>query len=196
MGQFADLCQFDVFMNLCQSYYIGDSNVTKEIFVKEVYTYIAKLQQWKDGNTLVVLTPKELFQQFLHEFTNLLDDTSTCTMQNPSQYLFVLNINITVKISPQPSLFLLRLGTTKMDHITGMGLILKNEASRIFTTKLQKYLVSLTRNFQHCTVVLSPQQSRPLLSTKDHRDIVKQTFGMRTSQSPCNKVKMSFFSVW
>lgn len=57
MDRFADLCQFHVFMNLCQSYYVGDSNVSKESFVREVCTNITKLkQQWREGNTLVVLT--------------------------------------------------------------------------------------------------------------------------------------------
>ena len=43
IGTFVDLCQFDVFMNLCQLYYVGDSNVNEENYVREVCANISKL---------------------------------------------------------------------------------------------------------------------------------------------------------
>lgn len=139
MGSFSDLCQFDVFMNLCQTYYVGDSNVNKESFVREVCANIAKLkQQWKEGNSLFVLTPEELFQQFLRESTNLPDDTSTWTIQLPSQYLVSLNDDITSEITQSRTFSIPSQANlaTKMDHINGMRLI-KNEASKIFSDQLK-----------------------------------------------------------
>ena len=139
IGAFADLCQFDVFMNLCQLYYVGDSNVNKENYVREVCANISKLtQQWRDGGKLIVLTPEELFQSFLRESTNLPDDTSTWTLQLPSQFLVALNDDITSALS-QSSTFVIPSQASlrsKMDHINGMRMI-KNEATKIFRNLVQ-----------------------------------------------------------
>jgi hypothetical protein len=90
------------------------------------------------GTTLVVLTPEELFQQFLRESTNLPDNTSTWTIQLPSQFLVALNDDITAEITQSTTFSIPSQAglVTKMDHITEMQLI-KNEASKIFTSQLR-----------------------------------------------------------
>lgn len=110
-------------MNLCQTYFIGDSNVYRESFVHKVCANIAKLkQQWKEGNSLIMLTPEELFQRFLRESTNLPDDISTWTIQLPSQYRVALNDNITSEITQSRTFSIPSQANlaTKMDHINGM----------------------------------------------------------------------------
>ena len=135
LTKFIDLCRFDIFMNGCQIHYIGSEDVSRESYVREVCNNLAELTQVHkdDRGREVTDTPEELFQKFVRLAVNLPDDTTTWTIQLPSQFLTALDSKIKDKIvtsdtftMPTPSSL-----KTKSDQLNGTRSI-KNEATSIF----------------------------------------------------------------
>ncbi len=185
---FIDLCRFDIFMKSCQIDYVGEENVSRESFVREVCNNITKLKQtWKDENGKETIdTPEDLFLKFLRFGSSLPDDTSTWTMQLPSAFLTALNDKIKKKIvtssfvMPNPSLL-----RTKQDQINATRLI-KSEASRIYeefeerAAEIKEELSLLTRSIprQHKTTVgFSHGQAQPMFvgSTYSSTSLAEET---------------------
>ena len=154
-NKFVSLCRFDIFMSCCQLHYIGSDNVSRESYVREVCNNLADVRQVRKDNIgkEVVDTPEELFQRFVHLAASLPDDTTTWTIQLPSQFLTALDSKIRNKIvtsdtftMPTPSSL-----NTKADQINGTRSI-KNEATSIFNDieerklEMKEQLALLSKN--------------------------------------------------